>query len=66
MEKQQDVVEIKDLFLNFYTYDGVVKALDGISLGVRKGEILGLVGETGSGKSVTSLAVLSIVIPPAG
>ena len=64
MEDQQSVVEIKDLYLNFYTYDGVVRALDGITLNVRKGEILGLVGETGSGKSVTSLAVLSIVNPP--
>ena len=64
MEDQQSVVQIKDLYLNFYTYDGVVRALDGITLNVRKGEILGLVGETGSGKSVTSLAVLSIVIPP--
>jgi oligopeptide/dipeptide ABC transporter ATP-binding protein len=41
-----------------------VKALDGITLDVKKGEILGLVGETGSGKSVTSLSLLSIVIPP--
>ena len=64
MQDQQSVVQIKDLYLNFYTYDGVVKALDGISLDVRKGEILGLVGETGSGKSVTSLSVMSIVIPP--
>jgi peptide/nickel transport system ATP-binding protein len=64
MEDQEIVVQIKDLYLNFYTYDGVVKALDGISLNIKKGEILGLVGETGSGKSVTSLSVLSIVIPP--
>jgi peptide/nickel transport system ATP-binding protein len=64
MEDQEIVVQIKDLYLNFYTYDGVVKALDGISLDIKKGEILGLVGETGSGKSVTSLSVLSIVIPP--
>jgi len=64
MENQQTVAQIKDLYLNFYTYDGVVKALDGITLDIKKGEILGLVGETGSGKSVTSLSLLSIVIPP--
>lgn len=58
------MAQIKDLYLNFYTYDGVVKALDGITLDIKKGEILGLVGETGSGKSVTSLSLLSIVIPP--
>lgn len=63
-EEEQDLVHIKDLYLNFYTYDGVVKALDGISLNIKKGEILGLVGETGSGKSVTSLSVLRIVVPP--
>lgn len=64
MGEQQSVVQIKDLYLNFYTYDGVVKALDGVSLDLREGEILGLVGETGCGKSVTSLSTLSIVIPP--
>ncbi|HUW48710.1 MAG TPA: ABC transporter ATP-binding protein, partial [Patescibacteria group bacterium] len=62
--EEEDIVQIKDLYLNFYTYDGVVKALDGVSFGIKKGEILGLVGETGSGKSVTSLSVLSIFVPP--
>jgi peptide/nickel transport system ATP-binding protein len=60
----EDIVEIKDLYLNFYTYDGVVKALDGVTLGIKRNEILGLVGETGCGKSVTSLSALAIVIPP--
>ena len=62
--EEESLLQIRDLYLNFYTYDGVVKALDGISFSIRKGEILGLVGETGSGKSVTSLSVLSIVVPP--
>ena len=60
----ENIVEIKDLYLNFYTYDGVVKALDGVTLNIKKNEILGLVGETGCGKSVTSLSALAIVIPP--
>jgi len=64
MMQDESVIRIKDLYLNFYTYDGVVKALDGVTLDLRKGEILGLVGETGCGKSVTSLSTLSIVIPP--
>ena len=64
MQQEQDIVQIKDLYLNFYTYDGIVRALDGVTLNIRQGEILGLVGETGSGKSVTSLSLLSIVIPP--
>lgn len=64
MQQEQDIVHIKDLYVDFYTYDGVVKALDGVTLDIRQGEILGLVGETGSGKSVTSLCLLSIVIPP--
>lgn len=60
----EEIIEIKNLYLNFYTYEGVVKALDGVSLNIKKGEILGVVGETGCGKSVTSLSLLKIVVPP--
>lgn len=57
---------IRGLKVNFYTYAGVVKALDGINLEVRQGETLGLVGETGCGKSVTSLAIMRLVPDPPG
>lgn len=59
-----DILSIDDLRLNFYTYEGVVEALDGVKLSLRKGETLGIVGETGCGKSVTGLSVLVIVPPP--
>jgi len=62
--EEENLVEIRDLYLNFYTYDGIVRALDGVDLDIKKGEILGLVGETGCGKSVTSLSTLAMVIPP--
>lgn len=52
------VLETKDLKVQFRTYRGVVKALNGISFDVVKGEMLGLAGETGSGKSVTSQAIM--------
>jgi oligopeptide/dipeptide ABC transporter ATP-binding protein len=58
------LLQIRDLRTSFYTHDGVVKAVDGVSLEVRHGEILGLVGESGCGKSVTSLSVLRLVAPP--
>jgi len=58
------IVKFKDLKLNFYTYEGVVQALDGVDLEIREGETLGLVGETGCGKSVTGLALLDIINPP--
>jgi peptide/nickel transport system ATP-binding protein len=61
---QGNIVEIQDLEVKFYTYAGVVEALDGVNLFVREGEILGLVGETGSGKSVTSLSIMRLVPPP--
>jgi len=57
---------IKNLKLHFYTYEGVVEALDGIDLEIMKGEILGLVGETGCGKSVTAQSILQIVSVPPG
>ncbi len=62
--EEETIAEIKDLYINFYTYDGVVKALDGVKLSIKKGEVLGLVGETGCGKSVTSLSMLAMVISP--
>ncbi len=58
------ILEVKDLYVNFYTYAGVVKAIDGVSFTVKKGEILGLVGETGCGKTVTSRAIARLIKPP--
>ena len=58
------LLEIKDLRINFYTYRGVVKALNGVNLKIYKGEFFGLVGETGCGKSVTASGVLNLVQNP--
>jgi oligopeptide/dipeptide ABC transporter ATP-binding protein len=58
------LLQIRDLRTSFYTHDGVVKAVDGVSFEVRRGEVLGLVGESGCGKSVTSLSILRLVAPP--
>jgi oligopeptide/dipeptide ABC transporter ATP-binding protein len=58
------LVEIKDLHVHFFTEGGVVHALRGVNLAVEKGEMLGLVGETGCGKSVTGLAMLGLIPPP--
>jgi peptide/nickel transport system ATP-binding protein len=60
----KNVVEVQNLSVKFYTYAGVVEALDGVNIAIREGEILGLVGETGCGKSVTSLSILMLVPPP--
>ena len=59
------MLEIENLKTNFNTYDGVVKALDGVNLKIEDGEIFGLVGETGSGKSVTCYSALKF-LPKAG
>lgn len=58
------LLEIKDLRINFYTYRGIVKALNGVNLKIYKGEFFGLVGETGCGKSVTASGVLNLVQNP--
>lgn len=59
------VLFIKDLRLDFHTYAGDVKALDGVNLKIHKGEAVGLVGESGCGKSVTALAMARLLPEPA-
>src|SRR2546422_4849075 len=55
------VLEVKDLRVDFHTYAGDVKALNGVELTVKRGEILGLVGESGCGKSVTALSIVGLL-----
>ncbi|MGD9290685.1 MAG: ABC transporter ATP-binding protein [Desulfobacterales bacterium] len=61
---QKVLLDIKDLKTYFYTYNGIVKAVDGISLQVHREEVLGIVGETGCGKSVTARSLLRLVPDP--
>jgi len=62
----ETVLEIDNLKTHFFTADGVIKAVDGVSYDVRKGETLGVVGESGCGKSVTALSILRLVANPPG
>ena len=55
------VLEVIDLHTHFHTRDGVVRAVDGVSLSIARGETLGVVGESGCGKSVTALSVMRLV-----
>jgi oligopeptide/dipeptide ABC transporter ATP-binding protein len=58
------ILEVKNLKTYFYTEDGVVKAVDGVDFAVKRGEVLGLVGESGCGKSVTSLSIMRLIGMP--
>ena len=60
------LLDIQDLKIHFHTRDGVVKAVDGVSLKVEQGEIAGIVGESGSGKSVTAYSLLGLIPMPPG
>lgn len=61
---EQFLLEIKGLKTHFFTEDGIVKAVDGVDFNVKRGEILGLVGESGCGKSVTALSIMQLIRKP--
>ena len=60
------LLEVKDLKTYFYTDSGVAKAVDGVTFSLDKGKTLGIVGESGCGKSVTSLSIMRLVDPATG
>ena len=60
------LLEVKDLQTHFFTMDGVVKAVDGVSYDLEEGETLGLVGESGCGKSVSALSLMRLIPDPPG
>lgn len=64
MADTDNLVEIKDLHTYFYLAEGVVRAVDGVDLSIKRGQTLGVVGESGCGKSITALSLLQLVPPP--
>jgi oligopeptide/dipeptide ABC transporter ATP-binding protein len=64
IEGRKVILNVKDLTTYFYSEEGVVRAVEGVSFKIYEGEVLGLVGETGCGKSVTALSILQVVRPP--
>ena len=65
-KEQRNVLEIEGLRTHFFTAAGIVRAVDGVSYEVRSGETLGVVGESGCGKSVTALSIMRLVADPPG
>lgn len=66
MTMETTVLEVKNLKTHFFTEEGIAKAVDGVSFHLKKGETLGIVGESGCGKSMTSLSILRLIPTPPG
>ena len=66
MIAREPLLEVRDLRTYFYTEDGIGRAVDGVSFSVGRGETLGIVGESGCGKSVSALSVMRLVADPPG
>lgn len=61
MDSKSDFITIENLKTQFFTSKGIVKAIDGVSFGIKRGEVYGLVGESGCGKSVTATSILDLL-----
>ncbi len=66
MDMEKPLIEIRDLHTQFFTDEGLARAVDGVSYTVGRGETLGVVGESGCGKSVTALSILRLIPDPPG
>jgi peptide/nickel transport system ATP-binding protein len=64
IDRSNTVLDVNGLTTYFYTEEGVVRAVEGVTFQIFQGETLGLVGETGCGKSVTALSILQVIRPP--
>ena len=65
-QMKEAMLEVKRLKTHFFTDEGVIRAVDGVDFSVKRGETVGLVGESGCGKSVTGLSILRVVPQPPG
>jgi len=64
LKEEKVLLDVQDLITYFYTEEGIVKAVEGVTFQIYEDEVLGLVGETGCGKSVTALSILQLIRPP--
>mgnify|MGYP006290461135 CR=1 FL=1 len=64
MEERNKILEVKNLKTHFHTFQGVVKAVDDVSFDLYEGEILGIVGESGGGKSITGFSLINLIEEP--
>src|SRR5215207_11550160 len=66
MQRREPLLEVRDLKTYFFTREGIVRAVDGVSFDIYGGEILGVVGESGCGKSVTASSLMRLIPQPPG
>lgn len=66
MSDRKELLRVRGLQTTFFTDDGEIPAVDNINFSVREGEILGIVGESGCGKSVSALSIMGLVPSPPG
>ncbi|HYO48564.1 MAG TPA: ATP-binding cassette domain-containing protein, partial [Chloroflexia bacterium] len=64
MNNPEELLRVENLKTYFFTEDGTVRAVDGVSLRLNRGETLGVVGESGCGKSVTSMSIMRLIADP--